>query len=208
MLSKVPWQQALLSPRAHWAWYGVLAWPLVWMVWALFKDALGANPAEALSRSSGDWTLRWLCLVLAITPLRHIAGVPALLRFRRSTGVACFIYASVHMLCYAWFDQNGDLTEIAKDLVKRPFIWLGMLAFVVMLPLAVTSNNASVRWLGGKRWQQLHRMVYLLPVLAVLHFYWMRAGKNNFDEVWVYALVLSVLLVWRVWWKAKTSPRI
>ena len=78
MLSKVPWQQALLSPRAHWAWYGVLAWPLVWMVWALFNDALGANPAEALSRSSGDWTLRWLCLVLAITPLRHIAGVPAL----------------------------------------------------------------------------------------------------------------------------------
>jgi sulfoxide reductase heme-binding subunit YedZ len=83
-----------------------------------------------------------------------------------------------------------------------------MLAFVVMLPLAVTSNNASVRWLGGKRWQQLHRMVYLLPVLAVLHFYWMRAGKNNFDEVWVYTFVLFALLAWRVWWKAKTSPRI
>ena len=208
MLSKVPWQHTLLSPRAHWAWYGVLAWPLMWMVWATFNDALGANPAEALSRSTGDWTLRWLCLVLAITPLRYIAGAPVLLRFRRSTGVACFLYACVHMLCYAWFDQSFDIQAMAKDLVKRPFIWVGMLAFVAMWPLAVTSNNASVRWLGGKRWQQLHRMVYLLPVLAVLHFYWMRAGKNNFAEVWVYTLVLSVLLVWRVWWKAKTSPRI
>lgn len=207
MLNKVSWQQALLSPRAYWVWYAVLALPFIGLVWALFQDALGANPAEALSRASGDWTLRLLCLVLAISPLRYVLRAPALLRFRRSTGVACFVYGVLHLLCYVWFDQNFEINEMAKDLVKRPFIWLGMLGFVFMLPLALTSFNAAVRWLGGKRWQQLHRLVYVLPVFALLHFYWMRAGKNDFDEVWIYALVLGVLLSWRVWVKGKTSQR-
>jgi sulfoxide reductase heme-binding subunit YedZ len=189
----------LLSSNAKWILSLVMALPLAWMVWAVFNDALGANPAEALSRSTGDWTLRLLCLVLAVTPVRLITRTPELIRFRRSIGLAVFFYGSVHLLCYAWFDQNLDLADIAKDLVKRPFIWLGMLCFVLMLPLAMTSSNAAIRWLGGKRWQQLHKLVYVLPLFALLHFYWMRAGKNNFAEVWVYAFILGVLLMYRVW---------
>ena len=195
----MPWRRFLLWQHATSLLHGLLTLPFIWLLWALFNDALGANPAEALSRSTGDWTLRFLCLVLAVTPLRHITRKPELIRFRRSLGLATFYYACLHLLCYAWFDQGFELNDIAKDLVKRPFIWLGMLGFVFMLPLAVTSSNAAVRRLGAKRWQQLHRLVYLLPLFALLHFYWMRAGKNNFAEVWVYACILASLLVYRVW---------
>ena len=192
-------RQLLVMPRSKLLLQCVLALPFAWMVWAVFNDALGANPAEALSRSSGDWTLRLLCLTLAVTPLRLITHTPELIRFRRSLGVATFVYACLHLLCYAWFDQGFELADIARDLVKRPFIWLGMLCFVLMLPLAVTSTNAAVRWLGSKRWQLLHKLVYLLPLFALLHFYWMRAGKNNFAEVWVYACIFVCLLAHRVW---------
>ncbi len=202
------WRHLLLRPQAKLCLHCMLALPFAWMLWALFNDALGANPAEALSRSSGDWTLRFLCLVLAVTPLRHITRTPELIRFRRSIGLTTFFYACLHLLCYAWFDQNFEINEIAKDLVKRPFIWLGMLGFVFMLPLALTSSHAAVRWLGGKRWQYLHRLVYALPVFALLHFYWMRAGKNNFDEVWIYAFVLGSLLTYRLWrWQNKINAK-
>jgi sulfoxide reductase heme-binding subunit YedZ len=197
----MPVRQLLLLPQTKYLLYGVLALPFVWLIWALFHDALGANPAEALSRATGDWTLRLLCVVLAVTPLRRLTGLSELIRFRRSIGLACFYYACLHLLCYAWFDQSFEVNEMAKDLVKRPFIWLGMICFVLMLPLALTSHNAAVRWLGGKRWQQLHKWVYVLPVFALLHFYWMRAGKNNFAEVWVYLAILSGLLLSRLWFK-------
>jgi len=197
----MPVRQLLLLPQTKYLLHGVLALPFVWLIWALFHDALGANPAEALSRATGDWTLRLLCVVLAVTPLRRLTGLSELIRFRRSIGLACFYYACLHLLCYAWFDQSFEVNEIVKDLVKRPFIWLGMICFVLMLPLALTSHNAAVRWLGGKRWQQLHKWVYVLPVFALLHFYWMRAGKNNFAEVWVYLAILSGLLLSRVWFK-------
>jgi sulfoxide reductase heme-binding subunit YedZ len=137
--------------------------------------------------------------------LRHVTRTPELIRFRRILGLATFFYACLHLLCYAWFDQGFELNDMAKDLVKRPFIWLGMLGFVFMLPLALTSSNAAVRWLGGKRWRQLHSLVYVLPLFALLHFYWMRAGKNNFAEVWVYACVLGGLLAYRVWRWIKSS---
>jgi len=193
------WRHWLLRPQAkHWLQF-FMALPFLWMLWALFNDGLGANPAEALSRSTGDWTLRFLCLVLAVTPLRYLTRTPELIRFRRSIGLATFFYACLHLLCYAWFDQSFEIDEIAKDLVKRPFIWLGMLGFVFMLPLALTSSNVAVRWLGGKRWQQWHRLVYVLPVFALLHFYWMRAGKNNFAEVYVYAAVFLLWLCARLW---------
>ena len=197
----MPVRQLLLLPQTKYLLYGVLALPFVWLIWALFHDALGANPAEALSRATGDWTLRLLCVVLAVTPMRRLTGLSELIRFRRSIGLACFYYACLHLLCYAWFDQSFEVNEIVKDLVKRPFIWLGMICFVLMLPLALTSHNAAVRWLGGKRWQQLHKWVYVLPVFALLHFYWMRAGKNNFAEVWVYLAILSGLLLSRLWFK-------
>ena len=197
----MPWRRFLLWQHATSLLHGLLSLPFIWLLWALFNDALGANPAEALSRSTGDWTLRCLCLVLAVTPLRHVTRTPELIRFRRSLGLATFFYACLHLLCYAWFDQGFELNDMAKDLVKRPFIWLGMLGFVFMLPLALTSSKAAVRWLGGKRWRQLHSLVYVLPLFALLHFYWMRAGKNNFAEVWVYLAILSGLLLSRLWFK-------
>jgi len=203
----MPWRRFLLWPHATSLLHGLLSLPFIWLLWALFNDALGANPAEALSRSTGDWTLRFLCLVLAVTPLRHITHTPELIRFRRSLGLATLFYACLHLLCYAWFDQGFELKDIAKDLVKRPFIWLGMLGFVFMLPLALTSSNAALRSLGAKRWRQLHSLVYVLPLFALLHFYWMRAGKNNFAEVWVYACVLGSLLVYRfLRWLQKKFP--
>ncbi len=189
---------ALRHPMAWWAVLAVGLLPLAWLVLQTWQDQLGANPAEALIRSSGDWTLRALCLVLAVSPLRHLLGWPELLRFRRMLGLLVFVYASLHLLCYAWFDMDFDLVEAANDLVKRPFIWMGFSAFVILLALAATSFNRAVRWLGGRRWQMLHRGVYAVAVLAVLHFWWMRAGKQDFDEVLVYAGILAALLGWRL----------
>ena len=191
-------RKRLLSPWAKPLLMLLLALPAVWLIYAAFNDLLGANPAEALTRQTGDWTLRGLCVVLAITPLRELTGTPALLRFRRTVGVSTFAYACLHMLCYAWFDQGFAVDDIWRDILKRPFIWLGFGALLAMLPLALTSFNAAIRWMGVKRWQTLHRLVYATAVLAVLHFFWMRAGKNDFTEVLVYAAVLAILLAWRV----------
>jgi methionine sulfoxide reductase heme-binding subunit len=198
-------RKRLLSPWAKPFLMLLLALPAVWLIYAAFNDLLGANPAEALTRQTGDWTLRGLCVVLAITPLRELTGTPALLRFRRILGVSTFIYACLHMLCYAWFDQGLAFDDIWRDILKRPFIWLGFGGLLAMLPLALTSFNAAIRWMGVKRWQTLHRLVYAVAVLAVLHFFWMRAGKNDFTEVLVYAAVLGILLAWRIWnrWKPR-----
>jgi sulfoxide reductase heme-binding subunit YedZ len=172
--------------------------PLVWLVMAAVFDWLGANPAEALERSTGDWTLRMLCVVLAITPLRTIAGLPSLARFRRMAGLFVYFYAVLHLLAYSWFDMGFEVADIAKDIVKRPFILVGFTAVVLLTPLALTSFNRAIKALGGKRWQMLHRLVYAVAVLAVVHFFWMRAGKNDFTEVAVYAAILGGLLGWRV----------
>ena len=192
-------RKRLLSPWAKPLLVLLLALPAAWLIYAAFNDLLGANPAEALTRQTGDWTLRGLCVVLAITPLRELTGTAALLRFRRTLGVSTFAYASLHMLCYAWFDQGFEFNDIWRDILKRPFIWLGFGGLICMLPLSLTSFNAAIRLLGVKRWQTLHRLVYAVAVLAVLHFFWMRAGKNDFAEVGVYAAVLGALLAWRVW---------
>ena len=152
----------------------------VWLVTAAALDWLGANPAEALERSTGDWTLRMLCVVLAITPLRTMAGLPALARFRRMAGLFVYFYAVLHVLAYSWFDMGFELADIAKDIVKRPFILVGFAAIVFLTPLALTSFNRAIRALGGRQWQLLHRLVYAVAVLAIVHFFWMRAGKNNF----------------------------
>ena len=172
--------------------------PLAWLVWAAATQQLGANPAEALLRATGDWTLRGLCLVLAVTPLRVLSHTPALARFRRMLGLLVFFYASLHLLAYSWFDMGFDLTDIAGDIAKRPFILVGFSAFLLLLPLALTSSNRAIKALGAARWKTLHRLVYAVAVLAVLHFFWMRAGKRNFQEVLVYALILGSLLGWRV----------
>ena len=176
----------------------LLLLPLAWLLWGAFNDALGANPAEYLIRATGDWTLRALCLTLAVTPLRVGLGWPELARFRRMLGLTVYGYVVLHLLCYSWLDMGFEWGDIAQDIAKRPFIWMGFSAFVLLTPLAATSFNAAIRRLGAKRWQTLHKAVYLVAALAVLHFYWMRAGKHNFAEVWVYGLILGGLLLWRV----------
>ena len=178
--------------------FGLSLLPFCWLLFAAITNQLGANPAEALSRSTGDWTLRFLCAVLAITPLRVITGTPALARFRRMLGLFVYFYVVLHFLSYSWFDMGFDVTDIAKDIAKRPFILVGFSAFVLLTPLALTSFNRAIKTLGAKRWQLLHKLVYAVAGLAILHFFWMRAGKNNFAEVFVYAAILATLLGWRV----------
>ena len=173
--------------------------PFAWLVFAAFNGLLGANPAEALVRATGDWTLRALCVVLAVSPLRVMTRTPAVARFRRMLGLFVFFYATVHLLSYAWFDMGLDLADIARDIAKRPFILVGFSAVLLLTALAATSFNRAIKFLGARRWQQLHRMVYLIALLALLHFFWMRAGKNNFAEVFVYAAIIALLLGWRVW---------
>lgn len=186
-------------PAAWWALLALGLTPLAWLVLQTLQDQLGANPAETLIRATGDWTLRALCGVLAVTPLRTALGWPELARFRRMMGLLVFGYASLHLLCYAVFDMGLEWADMAQDIAKRPFILVGFTAFVILLALAATSFNRTMRWLGGRRWQMLHRGVYAVAVLAVLHFWWMRAGKQNFAEVLVYAGVLAGLLGWRLW---------
>lgn len=173
--------------------------PAAWLVWAAFNDRLGANPAEALIRSLGDWSLRALVLVLLVTPLRVLMGWPQLARLRRMLGLFVFFYASLHWLAYAWFDMGFVWQDIVADVPKRPFILVGTLGWLLLLVLAATSFNRAIRWLGAARWQALHRSVYAIAALAVLHFFWMRAGKQDFAEVAVYAAILGGLLGWRLW---------
>jgi len=172
--------------------------PAFWLLCAALTDQLGANPAETLVRATGDWTLRFLCLVLAVTPLRMMLAWAALLRLRRMLGLFVYFYVLLHLLSYAWFDMGFDLEDIARDIGKRPFILVGFSGFTLLTLLALTSFNRAVRWLGAARWQALHRAVYAVAMLAVLHFFWMRAGKNDFAEVAVYAAILGLLLGWRL----------
>lgn len=172
--------------------------PLASLLWAIFADTLGANPAEALIRATGDWTLRLLCLTLAVTPVRVVMGWSALARWRRMLGLCTYLYATLHLLCYSLFDMGLDVGGISADITKRPFILVGFSAFVLLTALAATSYNRAIRVLGAARWQALHKLIYLIALLALLHFYWMRAGKNDFAEVGVYGLVVAALLGWRV----------
>ena len=184
--------------------------PFAWLLYGALTDNLGANPQEHLIRSTGDWTLRFLCLTLAVTPLRVTTGTPALARFRRMLGLFTYFYVALHLVAYSVFDKELVWAEIAKDIAKRPFILVGFTAFVLLTPLAVTSFNRVVKSLGAKRWQALHKTVYAIAALGILHFFWMRAGKNDFAEVAVYAAILSTLLGWRIWnWvrsKARAVP--
>ena len=173
--------------------------PFVYLLWAALFDQLGANPAEALVRSTGDWTLRLLCGVLAVTPLRVLTANPALARFRRMLGLFMYFYAALHLLSYSGFDMAFDVADIAKDIAKRPFILVGFTAFLLLTSLALTSFNRAIKALGAKKWQRLHQAVYLVAALAVLHFFWMRAAKNDFAEVFAYAALLAALLGWRLW---------
>jgi len=189
----------LLHPAAKPVVFLLCLLPFAWLTYGAFTDGLGANPAEYLIRSTGDWTLRFLCIVLAVTPVRVTLGLNGLARFRRMLGLFMYFYVVVHLLSYGWFDMGFDLGEIARDIAKRPFILVGFAAFVLLTPLAATSFNRAIKAMGAKRWQMLHKLVYAIAGLGLLHFFWMRAGKNNFNEVFVYAAIVGALLAWRVW---------
>ena len=191
-------RKLLMHPLAKPVVFLLCLLPFVWLFYGAVTNNLGANPAEYLIRSTGDWTLRFLCIVLAVTPLRVLTSTPQLARFRRMLGLFVYFYVVLHLLSYSWFDMGFDVSDIAKDIAKRPFILVGFSAFVLLTPLAATSFNRAIKALGGKRWQLLHRLVYPIAGLGLLHFFWMRAGKNNFGEVAVYAAIVVVLLGWRV----------
>ncbi len=190
--------KALLHPAAKPLTFVVCLLPFAWLVYGAFNNLLGANPAEALVRATGDWTLRFLCIVLAVTPVRTITNTPALARFRRMLGLFVYFYVVMHLLSYSWFDMEFVVADIIKDIIKRPFILVGFSAFVLLTPLAATSFNRAIKSLGAKRWQLLHRLVYVIAGLGLLHFFWMRSGKNDYAEVFVYAAILAVLLGWRL----------
>ena len=171
--------------------------PFAWLLYGAFTNNLGANPAEYLIRSTGDWTLRFLCVTLAVTPVRVVTGTAALARFRRMLGLFVYFYVVLHLLSYSWFDMGFDVGDIIKDIIKRPFILVGFAAFLLLTPLAATSFNRAIKALGAKRWQTLHKLVYVIAGLGILHFFWMRSGKNDYAEVAIYAAILAVLLGWR-----------
>ena len=199
----------LLKPQAKPALFAAALLPFAWLLYGAIANTLGANPAEALIRSTGDWTLRFLCLTLAVTPLRQISGWNALARLRRMIGLFTFFYGCLHFLCFAWLDMGFDLDAILKDIPKRPFALVGFAAFVLMIPLAATSFNRAIKALGAARWQALHRLVYAIVLLGLLHFYWMRSAKHNYAEVAVYATIIALLLGWRVGrvWLARRSGK-
>ena len=172
--------------------------PMGWLLFGAIAGQLGPNPAEALVRSSGDWTLRFLCVALAVTPLRVSLGLTPLARVRRMLGLFVFFYAVLHFLAYSWLDKGFEIAEITTDIAKRPFILVGFVSLLLLSLLAATSWNGAVRRLGALWWQRLHRAVYLVAGLALLHFFWMRAAKNNFAEVAVYGAILGALLGWRL----------
>jgi sulfoxide reductase heme-binding subunit YedZ len=166
------------------------------------------EPLEHITRGTGDWVLYFLCLTLAVTPLRRFTGWNWLVKLRREIGLFAFFYAFLHFMTFLWFDHFFDVAELWKDVVKRPFITVGFIAFVLLIPLAVTSTNGMIRRLGGKRWQWLHRLIYLIAPLGILHFWWMKAGKNDFQEPIIFGAIVAVLLGLRIYWKlAKPAPR-
>ena len=177
--------------------------PFAHLVWGGFTDGLGANPLEFITWHTGDWTLYFLCMTLAVTPLRRLSNWNWLLRLRRMLGLFTFFYASLHFLTFLWFDHFFDVREMLKDVLKRPFILVGFTAFVLLIPLAATSSNRMVKRLGAKRWQWLHRLIYVIAPLAILHFWWMKAGKHNFEQPIIFGSVVAVLLLLRLIWALK-----
>lgn len=190
--------------------FAVSLLPFARLVWLTFTDGLGANPVEFLTRSSGTWTLVFLCIALAVTPLRRWSGWNWLARTRRMFGLFAFFYAACHFTTYLWFDQGFDVDAMLKDVLKRPFITAGFAAFVLLVPLAATSFDAAARWLGGLRWRRLHQSVYLIGPIGVLHYWWHKAGKNDLFQPRIYAAVVALLLLVRVYyaWRSRAGRKI
>jgi len=170
--------------------------PLGHLVWQGFRNRLGVNPVEYITHSTGWWVLAFILITLCVTPLRRLTGLPWLVRLRRMLGLFAFFYASLHFTTYIWLDQFFDWKDIVKDIGKRPFIMLGFAAFVLLIPLAITSTNAMVKRLGAKRWQWLHRLIYVLAALGVTHFWWL--VKKDITEPFLFAVLLAILFIIRL----------
>jgi len=181
--------------------------PLARLVWKAFHDGLGANPIEVITHSTGDWTLRFILITLSITPLRRITRQYWLIGVRRMIGLFAFFYGTLHFLTYIWLDKFFDVHEMLKDVAKRRFITVGFSAFVLLIPLAVTSTQGWIRRLGGKNWQRLHRLIYFTGILAVIHYTWL--VKADLHKPIEYGVVLAILLAYRVgvWLSAKASAQ-
>ena len=181
--------------------------PLAWLLWKFFGSTptdmstwgagLGANPIEKITHATGDWTLRFLLITLSITPLRKLLSVPALIKFRRMFGLFAFFYACLHFTTYIWLDKFFNLHEMLADIAKRKFITVGFAAFLLLIPLALTSTTGWIRRLGGKRWQALHRLIYVSAIAGVVHYLWL--VKADIRKPLIYGAILSVLLLYRVW---------
>ena len=183
--------------------------PLVWLAWGAWQEELGANPIETITRSLGEWTLRFLLLTLLISPLRRATGWVQGVRLRRMLGLFAFFYGTLHLFSYLWLDQFYDWGEIWKDILKRPFITVGMLAFLLMTPLALTSFKKAMRKLG-RNWQRLHTLIYPLTMLGVLHFWWLAESKSRLAMPLLYSVLLAILLGERVfrWLQKKGAWRL
>ena len=195
--------------------------PVTWLIWAALTNNLSANPLSDLTIETGTWTLRFLCITLAMTPLRRLTGWNAVIRFRRMTGLFAFFYGSLHFLTYAIADRYAglDLTSgyfnasvfrelvksVGEDIYKRPFITVGFTAFTLMVPLALTSTAGMIRRLGGKRWNQLHRLIYASAVAGVIHYWWL--VKADVRRPLAYACIVGSLLLFRLWWARQHARR-
>jgi methionine sulfoxide reductase heme-binding subunit len=192
--------------RSRWAKVLVFALciaPLAWMGWRAWKQDLTANPVEFLTHFTGDWAIRLIVATLAVTPLRKVLHLPDLIRFRRMIGVFAFFYGCLHFATYLWLDKDFELHEMIRDVAKRPFITAGFTAFVCMVPLALTSTAGWIRRLGGKRWQSLHRLVYLSAIAAVVHYYWL--VKSDIRLPVLYGSLVGLLLAYRL--LGRLAPR-
>ena len=180
--------------------------PFAQLVWGTASGAF-TDPLAAITSGSGEWALYFLCITLAVTPLRRLTGWNWLVKLRRMVGLFTFFYAFVHFVAFLWFDHFFDVAAMLADVVKRPFILVGLIAFVLLIPLAATSTNAMIKRLGGKRWQWLHRLIYAIGPLAILHYWWMKEGKSDFAQPILFGAIVAVLLGLRVFWHVRRKPQ-
>jgi len=177
--------------------------PVALLAWGFHKDALGANPVEKIEHETGDWTIYFLLITLTVTPVRKVANLPMLIRFRRMLGLYAFFYGLLHMTTYVWLDQGFDWPALWKDVLKRPYVTAGFVGLVLMIPLAATSTAWAIRKLGGKKWQMLHRLVYFSALAGVIHYYWL--VKADVRKPLLYGAILLTLMLYRaaIWTRKK-----
>jgi methionine sulfoxide reductase heme-binding subunit len=197
-------RRLLLSKWTKVALFLICLTPLAYLAWRAYRGELTANPVEFIQHFTGDWTLRFLLITLSITPLRRILHLPDLIRFRRMLGLFAFFYVCLHFLTYIGPDQSFDLAGMWKDVAKRPFITVGFLGFLLLIPLALTSTKGWIRRLGGKRWQSLHRLIYVSALCGVVHYYWL--VKSDHRLPLLYGAILVVLLLYRLGYSLR-KPR-